>query len=174
MRRKEVQNARIYTGGILATALFAIITYSPGYNGSYQLDPASALVHAMNGFFPLPLTPSWFAGYYMLFIIGGVAIPFVYSRLFYSLLTPLSWFNGVVFGVILWACRELVFVPLTGAEHLYIGFWNGTSIIIGSLIAHQVYAITLCVIAGRQSVYSAPPLLTNSYIASIGRSDSAS
>lgn len=148
---------RAYAGGLLGTAVFVWLVYAAPLR---QLDFASALVKVVFGFLPASSSDLWYAGYYHMFLLGSMFLPWVYSRGLYKALTHSPVLNGLTLGIMLWALRELIMVPAAGLEGLYSGFSTGTQMVFASLLAHVSYGLCLCVVAGRYCALPQPRMQT--------------
>jgi hypothetical protein len=82
------------------------------------------------------------------YFVGGLAWAVLYAYVGRPLLSGPEWRRGLVFAIVPWLFSLLVFLPLIGGGPLGLSLGAGPLPIVGNLILHAVYGLTLAAVYG--------------------------
>src|SRR5262245_8656449 len=125
-----------FLGTIVVTCMSTFA--SPDLLGG-PADIAAVLARLLGG--------SWIAGMGMHFLIGTVALPFVYLTCLNRRLPGGPALRGLLWGVALWTFSQAVVIPLTGGG-MFSSTLGGWEVAGDSLVGHLAYGLVLGVFAG--------------------------
>lgn len=143
--------SRAIGAGLVATALMTAIGMMAPAMGMPKMDVAAMLGSLFNNMqLPEPMTGVWWAGMVWHFLNGAVIFPLLYIYAIYPLVGGQDWVRGMVWGLVLWFLAQAMVMPMMGMGFFSSATPNPAMMVLGSLIGHALYGVTLGAIAGHQ------------------------
>jgi uncharacterized membrane protein YagU involved in acid resistance len=127
-------------GGFLGTVLITLMMYyvAPLMTGQ-RMDIAAMLGSMMGN--------NWSLGLMAHFLNGTIIFPAIFVFALYKVLPGSPWLKGTLWGAALWLVAQVVVMPMMGGG-LFSASMGGMKAVIGSLMGHIVYGLTLGAITG--------------------------
>ena len=90
----------------------------------------------------------WWAAPLEYLILGAIVFPTFYSTLLFKDLSGQPWQKGLMWGLILWAVRGIVVMPIMGQGFFSVHSAHPIASVIETFVGHALYGILLGAIAG--------------------------
>ncbi len=124
----------IVKAGLLATSIMTALMLIAPMMGM----PKMLIGNMLADFMGIPVTLGWIAHF-----IIGILIAFNYILFFNKYIHFKPALNGALFSLIPFLMAQLIIMPMMGAGIFFSQAGNPVAMVMGSLIGHLVYGITL-------------------------------
>ena len=148
---QQANASRAILGGFVATLALTLLLYLLPYAGGPKMDIAAALGSLFGHGIPAAMSGWWWAGIVWHALNGTFVFSLLYAYLVYGWLRGEDWLRGTVWGLVLWAAMEIVFMPLTRRGIFDDQALHPAAHVLASIILLAIYGAVLGAVAGEQA-----------------------
>ncbi|MBI3586996.1 MAG: DUF2938 family protein [Ignavibacteriales bacterium] len=127
--------------GVAGTITMTMMTVVAPMMGMPEMN----IPKMLGSFMGVPVIIGWFAHFMI-----GVVLAVGYAYVFYPKLSAAPWLKGLIFSIIPWLAAQVMVNPMMGAGLFAMNTPAPMMMVMGSLVGHTVYGITLGLVYGSE------------------------